>query len=227
MTSNQDYTISPARYSKGKVVVRCPSRDGFKTRAARLAEGLRGRWTHRAGGYVMTPAKAARFERLYAEGWDASCITGELEAPVRELPLPGPADDDLVTMTMQTPGVEAREEQVYAIPAPPAVVTYRHLRGDMVPVLRRCRVLRAALRDVAFSERNACFVREILARATRQREAGMPALLVARAAAQPYVRARAANLARQREICGTQPRGSLQNHALADASVPVLAGGSL
>lgn len=75
------YMISPYRYAKGSVVCRCTSNDGWKTRASRLADGLRGRWSHRAGGYVMSPAKAARFERLYAEGWDASAFTGKLEPP--------------------------------------------------------------------------------------------------------------------------------------------------
>ena len=78
---NSDYTIEPYRYAKDSVVVKCPSRDGYKTRAARLAYGVGGRWANRARGYVMHPAKAAHFERMYAEGYDASSVTGELIAP--------------------------------------------------------------------------------------------------------------------------------------------------
>jgi len=78
------YSIAPYRYARNSIRVVCPSRDGWKTRAARLAEGLRGRWSHRAGGYIMTPTKAAKFERLYADGWDASYIGGELEPPAME-----------------------------------------------------------------------------------------------------------------------------------------------
>lgn len=67
------YTITDARYAKGKKAVRCPSPDGYKTRAAYLAERLaNGRYTNREHAYIMSPAAALRFEKLYTEGWDAS-----------------------------------------------------------------------------------------------------------------------------------------------------------
>lgn len=79
-----DYMITPARYAKGKMIIR-PTSDGsgYKTRAARLAEakGIGGRWVNRSGGYTVSPTAARKFEKLYAEGWDASFITGELEPP--------------------------------------------------------------------------------------------------------------------------------------------------
>lgn len=75
------YTIVDARYAKGQKVVRCTSDDGYKTRAMRLAEVMGGRWVHRSGGYTMSPTKAAKFERLYAEGFDASTIMGRLIPP--------------------------------------------------------------------------------------------------------------------------------------------------
>ena len=78
-----DYTIGPASYAKGMMIVHC-ARDGsgFKTRAARLiGDGLKARWTNRCGGYIASPAKVRKFERLYAEGWDASCILGTLIPP--------------------------------------------------------------------------------------------------------------------------------------------------
>lgn len=83
-----DYTIAPARYAKGKVVVRCPSTDGYKTRAAYLAaaKGIGGKYVGRSGGYTMSPSAAKKFERLYAEGWDAK-HDGQLIPPRDTLPL--------------------------------------------------------------------------------------------------------------------------------------------
>jgi len=82
-----DYTITKARYAKGKMAVRCPGKDGFKTRAGRVAEcTARGRYTGREGAYIMSPSAAARFERLYAEGYDsASIFNYDLEPPRREM----------------------------------------------------------------------------------------------------------------------------------------------
>lgn len=76
------YIVRPYHYAKGKQAV-CPTPDGsgFKTRAARLAEGCGGRWTHRAGGYLLSAAGVARFERLYTEGYDADIFTGALVPP--------------------------------------------------------------------------------------------------------------------------------------------------
>lgn len=77
-----DYIIMPASYSKGKLAVRCPSATGFKTRAGRLAQVIaRGRYTGREGAYIMGPRSAEKFERLYAEGWDACTFSYELEPP--------------------------------------------------------------------------------------------------------------------------------------------------
>jgi len=77
-----DYTIGPAQYAEGMMAVHCPSRDGWKTRAGRLAEQLaRGRWTGRECAYIMSPTRARKFVELYAAGWDASPIMGELQPP--------------------------------------------------------------------------------------------------------------------------------------------------
>lgn len=80
------YTIAPARYAKGKMAVRCPSPDKFKTRAARLAEAM-GRsvyYSHRSHAYIMSAAMAGRFAKLYAEGWDGNVTTNSLEPPAQE-----------------------------------------------------------------------------------------------------------------------------------------------
>lgn len=67
------YRISQARYAKGQVIVRLDRDEtGMKNRQGRLAEALRGRWTGREGGYIMSAAKARKFERYVAEGKDAS-----------------------------------------------------------------------------------------------------------------------------------------------------------
>lgn len=67
-----DYQIVDARYAEGKKVIQAKdSRDGFKGRASYLAEALGGRWVHRSGGYVISPAGAEKFEKLFAAGFDA------------------------------------------------------------------------------------------------------------------------------------------------------------
>lgn len=84
MTNEQAYIVSNARYSKGKMAVRCPSTTGWKTRAGRLAERLaNGRYTGRENAYIMSATAAKRFEKLYAEGWDAEYISGELVEPAK------------------------------------------------------------------------------------------------------------------------------------------------
>jgi hypothetical protein len=83
MKNEPGYTITPAQYAKGKMIIHCPSNTGYKTRAARLAEakGIGGKYVHRSHGYTVSPSAAARFEKLYAEGWDACVMTGRLEPP--------------------------------------------------------------------------------------------------------------------------------------------------
>lgn len=81
------YSITPARYAgrwngKPQVVVCCPSDTMLKTRAARLiGNGLKGRYSRRERGYVVSPSKAAKFESLFAAGYDASTWDGALIAP--------------------------------------------------------------------------------------------------------------------------------------------------
>lgn len=82
VTPAPDYTISPARYAKGMMAVRCPSPDGYKTRASRLiGDGLNSRHTGRENAYIVSPATAATFESMYRAGWDACIISGTLEPP--------------------------------------------------------------------------------------------------------------------------------------------------
>lgn len=84
MTQELDkpYSVRPARYAKGMLIVTCDPNGGYKSRAQRLiGDGLNARWTNREGGYTASPSKVARFERLYSEGWDACSFTGALEPP--------------------------------------------------------------------------------------------------------------------------------------------------
>ena len=86
MNNNRDIPpiVNAARYAKNMIAVQCPSIDGFKTRAGRLANSLaNGRYTHREHAYIMSPKKAERLLILYKEGWDAAVVTGELIQPLR------------------------------------------------------------------------------------------------------------------------------------------------
>jgi len=75
------FSVHKARYAKGMMLVQAPSQTGFKSRAQRLLGALNFRWTNRERGYVGSPTKVAKFEKLYAEGWDASFFSSELIAP--------------------------------------------------------------------------------------------------------------------------------------------------
>jgi hypothetical protein len=80
-----DYTITTARYARNSVAIRPVSNGtGFKTRAHRLCDHLRARWSNRENAYITSPTKAARFEQLYAEGYDASNWSRELIAPGKD-----------------------------------------------------------------------------------------------------------------------------------------------
>lgn len=71
------YTVTPARYAHGMLAVSCPSSNGFKTRAARLCDHLKGRYSNRERAYILSPAKVERLNALFDAGRDAS-IFGEL-----------------------------------------------------------------------------------------------------------------------------------------------------
>lgn len=78
------YTIGPARYATGQMIVQCAPDGAFKSRAARLiGDGLRCRYSKRCRGYIASPSKAKRFEALYTAGYDASVLTGEVYLPHR------------------------------------------------------------------------------------------------------------------------------------------------
>jgi hypothetical protein len=71
-------SFSPARYAKDMFAVRCPPFSGFKTRAGRLCDHLKARYSNREHAYIMSPAKAEKLRLLFERGADANSITGEL-----------------------------------------------------------------------------------------------------------------------------------------------------
>jgi hypothetical protein len=77
---SKEFTISAARYAQNKIAIRCPSDGtGMKTRAARLCEGLGGKWTHRCEAHILSTAAAWRFIGLIGTSADWSPITKRWE----------------------------------------------------------------------------------------------------------------------------------------------------
>lgn len=70
--NRQPYSIGPARYAKGKLAIRASNGTGWKSPLENLAEALGGRWTHRDGAYLVSPASAKAFEAMAATGWHGS-----------------------------------------------------------------------------------------------------------------------------------------------------------
>lgn len=83
--STPHYLIARARYAKGKCAIsNLSDGSGMKTRAARLAAALGGRYTHRERAYIVSPSQAQLFHKLHQEGWDASYFGDVLHSPSGE-----------------------------------------------------------------------------------------------------------------------------------------------
>ena len=72
VTMDQDlrYTMTDARYAKGKVALRIPGCDGWKSTAACLLTfkiAPNARWSGREEAYIVSRAQAARFIRAVEE----------------------------------------------------------------------------------------------------------------------------------------------------------------
>lgn len=75
-----EFWAKPARYAKGMMKVGCPSPNSFITRAGRLAAVISNeRYSGRENAWIMSPAAAARFVKLYDDGADACRFTGTIE----------------------------------------------------------------------------------------------------------------------------------------------------
>lgn len=74
--TSPDFTITDARYAKGKKVIHVhDSKGGMKGRASWLAEAVGGRWVGRSNGYTVSPAQAERFLKLHAGNFDGGlCV---------------------------------------------------------------------------------------------------------------------------------------------------------
>ncbi len=73
------YTVSDARYSKNKKVVRTPSTDGYLTDAGSMAKSLsNGRWSNKEHGYIMSIAASMKFEKYLELGYMASSWDGQV-----------------------------------------------------------------------------------------------------------------------------------------------------
>lgn len=76
------YVIGKARYAKGQMTVRGTAPGPYKDRAKRLiGDGLNCRWSGRERAYIASPSKVAKFEALYASGFDASAFSGSIYHP--------------------------------------------------------------------------------------------------------------------------------------------------
>ncbi len=72
-------TVSNALYAKGQKLAKpLDSRQGFKGPSSRLAGFLKGKWTNRESGYVMSPRKAERLQWLLDHGYDSSIMGDKL-----------------------------------------------------------------------------------------------------------------------------------------------------
>jgi hypothetical protein len=83
-TPDGSWCIFPAPYAKGKCIISASGWHGMKTRAAYLAIALGGKYVNRSKGYTVSPRQAARFVKLYAEGWSGS-LFGDRLIPPREV----------------------------------------------------------------------------------------------------------------------------------------------
>lgn len=81
------FELSPARYAKGKVLIRTEDDNGFMTRQGRLANKLgngHAGYSNREKGWVVSPSAAEKFQRYVRDGWDANSFNGELRPPEKK-----------------------------------------------------------------------------------------------------------------------------------------------
>lgn len=74
MSANVELLISKARYAQKSVAVSCSSKDGLKTRAARITEACGGRWSGREKAYILPESRAVTVQALFDAGWDATVL---------------------------------------------------------------------------------------------------------------------------------------------------------
>lgn len=77
----EKFSVSDARYAKGKKVVRIEKEGMFKGTGERLAESLGGIHTGRDRGYQLSPNRAEAWKQLHAAGWDAGTLIYKAQKP--------------------------------------------------------------------------------------------------------------------------------------------------
>lgn len=227
-----DYTISEARYSKGMMLVRPTSNgSGYKTRAARLiGDGLNCRYTGRENAYVASPSKVAKFERLYAAGWDASVMTGALdhrEFGLRDFTVAQALKADPCHGNDETPAVEicAVVSAVNETHNPAAEISHSEavsdeLRTITLPPYPRARELAGPSKLLASDERAKLIARAEdaefqLSDMSVQLAQALARAEAAEAAAAPAIDAATARIvALEREVQHLQPRAAHSATAL-------------
>jgi hypothetical protein len=72
----QNYTITPARYAKNKMIVSLKHGDGYKTSDMYIIEALGGKYVHREHGYNCSKAQADKFilfSKYDMTSWYSEC----------------------------------------------------------------------------------------------------------------------------------------------------------
>ena len=83
--SNPNYEIKPARYAKGKRLIKVDNETAGKGRTERLIESFgSARWSNREKGYIVSEGVAKKFERAFKEGLDADFAIFKGDSPKRE-----------------------------------------------------------------------------------------------------------------------------------------------
>jgi hypothetical protein len=111
------WSITPYRYAKDSVVLKITEPDGFKGRLGRIAGSIGGRYTNRAGGYVMSETKARKIVQMAKGGWDANSFTNELTAPkaAEQAPAVNAKGNDSDSLSREMAGFTGVSDAEYAL----------------------------------------------------------------------------------------------------------------
>lgn len=80
-TRRGEYAISKAKYAKGKLSIKAPSKDMWATDAGRLLDVIGGKYSHRENGFIVSPSQAEKFIDLFNRGAVAYPMSKRIEFP--------------------------------------------------------------------------------------------------------------------------------------------------
>ena len=103
-------TSAPARYAKGKAVVRPTTSDGFKSEASHLVEAIGGRYSGREKGYIMAPSKVKLAQHLLDVGATANPVSGAITIGESKDMSPAEAKKHLKSLGYTFDSVEADDD---------------------------------------------------------------------------------------------------------------------